>query len=365
MTLLPLCSNIINLLFHLTSTFIFTGKCGVLDLGKAERFCMALIRIPRYQERIRCFMYVLRFQEIIKDLNADLLIVHNACERVIQSDALGRALEVLVALGNFLNLYSVNGEADGVMVDSLNKLKQVKSYGSQTTALHYFTLVVQDRCKNVFNLSSEVGDCRGASGVVVSALTAEMNILRKGYVSLTNELKATSKIIQTEQNIAVKVLENENMKDISTYSTLDMNNSFLKSLDLFLKNADIEITVIEKMNENLGLKYNKVKEYYGEFENTQPEQFFSSLANFIVDFEQARRDNEDSRARSKKKKANKKKQDAKDAKKKKRNEERTNRKKLMNNGKIDVLKHSSGRRPPSKANTPPALKGNQMKTMMM
>ena len=45
-----------------------------------------------------------------------------------------------------------------------------------------------------------------------------------------------------------------------------------------------------------------VKVFYGEFDDTQPEVFFSSLANFVVDFERARKDNEDSRARSKKKK---------------------------------------------------------------
>ena len=42
--------------------------------------------------------------------------------------------------------------------------------------------------------------------------------------------------------------------------------------------------------------------FYGEFDDTQPEVFFSSLANFVVDFERARKDNEESRARSKKKK---------------------------------------------------------------
>ena len=42
-------------------------------------------------------MYVLRFQEIIKDLNADLLIVHNACERVIQSVLASRVVQLDVA----------------------------------------------------------------------------------------------------------------------------------------------------------------------------------------------------------------------------------------------------------------------------
>jgi len=335
----------------------YDGSCSVLDLGKAERFCMALMRIPRYQERIRCFMYVLRFQEIIKDLRQDLTVVSVACDRVVASTALARALEVLMALGNFLNLYSVNGEAEGVMIDSLNKLKQVKSYGSQTTALHYFTLVVQDRSKDIFNLSSEVGDCRGASGVVLSQLTAELNILRKGFVQLQNELKQTKKMVAaTVASSSTTLPERENMKDISTLGKDEMNLIFDKALESFLSMADTAIQEVETMEKSAVSKFEHVKVYYGEFEATQPEQFFSSLANFLVDFEQARRDNEDSRARSKKKKMNKQKQKKRELERKKRGEERARRKSMSLTSAGGTLRKGSKRAPPAKANTPPALK---------
>ena len=54
----------------------------------------------------------------------------------------------------------------------------------------------------------------------------------------------------------------------------------------------------------------RVKKMYGEFDATQPEAFFACLADFLVDFEQARRDNEESRARAKKRKLNKAKAEA-------------------------------------------------------
>ena len=243
----------------------YDGPCGVLDLGKAERFCMALLRIPRYRERIRCFMYVMRFQELVKDLEHDLGTVLNACERVLTSKALVNALNVLVALGNFLNLYSVNGEAEGVTIDSLNKLKQVKSYGSQTTALHYFTLVVQDRSKDIFNLSTEVGDCRGAASCVLSQLTAELKILRKGFVALKNEHGYTTKMMavgQEKKEEGGKVAlgassvppmkeEKASRKEISSLEQSEMNRMFLGGLETFLNYSDLIIASVEKMQESV------------------------------------------------------------------------------------------------------------------
>ena len=292
----------------------YEGSCEKDVLGKAERFCMALIRIPRYAERIRCFMYILRFEEIVKDLEMDLEKMTQACTRVYESGALKKALVLLLAIGNYLNLYSTNGEAEGVTVDSLNKLKQVKSYGSQTTALHYFTLVAQSRCPDVFNLSQEVGDCRGASSVVLTALSAEIKMLRKGFSSLSQAKKMTLKDMDSADVVAsdsgqVDSWENRT-KAISSMTKEKMNGLFLQAIDAFCESAIKRIESIEGKEKHVIAKFDEVRKHYGEFESTTPEQFFSSLADFLVDFEQSRRDNEDSRAKAKKRKLLKAKQEA-------------------------------------------------------
>ena len=206
-------------------------------------------------------------------------------------------------------------------------------------------------------MSSEVGDCRGASGVVLSQLTAELNILRKGFVQLQNELKQTKKMVAaTVASSSTTLPERENMKDISTLGKDEMNLIFDKALESFLSMADTAIQEVETMEKSAVSKFEHVKVYYGEFEATQPEQFFSSLANFLVDFEQARRDNEDSRARSKKKKMNKQKQKKRELERKKRGEERARRKSMSLTSAGGTLRKGSKRAPPAKANTPPALK---------
>ena len=298
----------------------YEGKCTADALGKAERFCMALIRIPRYTERIRCFMYVLRFEEIVKDLEQDLEKLKQACTRVFDSKALKRALVLLLAIGNYLNLHSVNGEAEGVTVDSLNKLKRVKSYGSQTTALHYFTLVAQSRCSEVFQLSQEVGDCRGAASVVLSSLKAEIKMLRKGFARLaqakttaTKDIAEKSKGGDGKDRKPAEIVPGsweDRMQAISTLDADTMNELFVKAIDTFMEGASQRLDAIDGAEGDVTTKFDAVRKHYGEFDATPPEQFFTCLADFLVDFEQSRRDNEDSRNKAKKRKIMKAKQEA-------------------------------------------------------
>ena len=52
--------------------------------------------------------------------------------------------------------------------------------------------------------------------------------------------------------------------------------------------------------------YKDMLTFYGELETKNPSDFFSSIADFIVEFENAQKDNEESRQRAKKRAAAKK-----------------------------------------------------------
>ena len=138
--------------------------------------------------RIRCFLYSLKFDEVSGDIELDLDLLHETANRVRNAKSLHGALSILLALGNFLNEGASNGDADGVSIDALNKLKNVKSYGTKTTALHYFAIVVQSRAQHVLKLSEECGDCRGASSVVLSQIQSDfqtvVKLLQRGYEML-------------------------------------------------------------------------------------------------------------------------------------------------------------------------------------
>ena len=259
-----------------------------------RRFCMAIIRIPKYTERIRCFMYVLRF-EIVKDLELDLEKLKQACARVLNSKALKNALVLLLVIGNYLNLHSVNGEAEGVTIDSLNKLKHVKSYVSQTTALHYFTLVAQSRCPEIFNLSQEIGDCRGAASVVLSSIKAEIKMLRKGFASLAQAKENVMKESDSVSKTVVPGSWEDRASAISSLETKTMNELFENAISAFMEQAGSRIDKIDAAGVEISAEFDSVRKHFGEFDSTQPEQFFESLADFLVDFEQSRRDNEESR----------------------------------------------------------------------
>ena len=89
-----------------------------------------------------------------------------------------------------------------------------------------------------------------------------------------------------------------------------MNSLFCAAIGRFLETAQARIQAIEDLEKRARARFEDLKKMYGEFDATQPEAFFACLADFLVDFEQARRDNEESRARAKQRKLNKAKAEA-------------------------------------------------------
>ena len=271
----------------------YEGPTDAKTLGKAERFCLAIGSIPRYTSRIRCFLYSLKFEEAIQDIELDLDLLCETSLRVTNASSLHNALNVILALGNFLNKGGSNGDADGVSIDSLNKLKNVKSYGTKTTALHYFAIVAQSRAPDILKMSEQCGDCRGASSVVLSQLITDLKLLQRGFDMLLKECEKV-KVDVEEADVNGKNFK----KEIHALNVIFLKSS--KEICQRFKARLDEITT--KMNDTQ-LAYANMLKFYGEFETKKTSDFFSGVADFIVEFENARKDNEESRQRAKKRAA--------------------------------------------------------------
>jgi hypothetical protein len=271
----------------------YDGPKDAKTLGKAERFCLSIGNVPRYTSRIRCFLYSLKFDEAIQDIELDLDLLHETSKRVTNATSLHNALNVVLALGNFLNKGGSNGDADGVSIDSLNRLKNVKSYGTKTTALHYFAIVAQSRAPDILKLSEQCGDCRGASSVVLSQIVTDLKLLQRGFDMLLKECeKVKSDVKKTD-------ITEDNFKN----EVHDLNLLFLKSSDHVCQQYKSRLDEISKKMDDTQLAYTNMLKFYGELETKKASDFFSGVADFIVEFENARKDNEESRQRAKKRAA--------------------------------------------------------------
>jgi uncharacterized protein with PhoU and TrkA domain len=78
-------------------------------------------QVPRMKQKVQCFLLVLSLHETARLLEARMEALTRACRDVMESERLIRIMEVVRAIGNFMNTYSGTGAAvvEGFTVDSL------------------------------------------------------------------------------------------------------------------------------------------------------------------------------------------------------------------------------------------------------
>lgn len=83
-------------------------------------------KIPRYTARLDCALFMKGFSSDADFLTEKLGLVNVAVLEVVDSPRLKRLIEVVLAMGNYLNEGTRNGDAKAIKLASLLKLDTVK-----------------------------------------------------------------------------------------------------------------------------------------------------------------------------------------------------------------------------------------------
>jgi len=171
----------------------YTGDKERLGLG--ERHYLDIMEIPRFRQRISCFLFKLKFGEVFADVVNDIEALDAGCKDLLLSDKLPRLFGMVLKIGNELNSHggALSPEdgfkpAVGFRLSALGKLRLAKSYKSSKTALHYLVSLAQERQRHVLNfLVAETDGIRGAASVTLSQMKAGLKSLALGVKELENE----------------------------------------------------------------------------------------------------------------------------------------------------------------------------------
>ena len=98
-------------------------------------------RITRYEQRLNTLFYKKKFAQTISEIEPKIVAVLEASKEVARSKKLKKLLEVVLALGNYMNR-GQRGNAVGFRISSLNRLADTKS-AKNTTLLHYLVDVLE------------------------------------------------------------------------------------------------------------------------------------------------------------------------------------------------------------------------------
>ncbi|KAI8883190.1 actin-binding FH2 [Backusella circina FSU 941] len=133
-------------------------------LSMPDAFCLELIDIPAFKERIESMLLKLTFSDRIAHINKSMRQIMEASDSLKNSEAIKEFLNLVLLVGNFLNGSNFQGGAFGIRIASINKLIETKSSKNDTTLLHFMMDMIEKQFPNVFaSLIPDMALCSDAS----------------------------------------------------------------------------------------------------------------------------------------------------------------------------------------------------------
>ncbi|XP_054261118.1 disheveled-associated activator of morphogenesis 1 isoform X2 [Macrosteles quadrilineatus] len=274
------------------------------NLARADRFLYEISKIPHYEQRLRSLHYKKRFGVWVNEIEPRVRAVMEASREVSRSRRLRRLLEVVLALGNYMNR-GARGNATGFRLASLNRLADTKSSACKgTTLLHYLVEILEKKFKDVLRLEEDLPHVREAAKVSLGELEKDMAQLRSNLKEVEREL------------------------EFHRLQPVVPGDRFLPVMREFLTSATCRFSCLEDLFQDMKTRFDRAVRLFGEDNSTiQPDEFFGIFDTFLVAFNEAKQDNEN----MKRKREEEEKRAKQDAELKKRTMERKNSRTVENN----------------------------------
>ncbi|XP_068816740.1 disheveled-associated activator of morphogenesis 2 isoform X2 [Capricornis sumatraensis] len=248
-------------------------KHEIERMARADRFLYEMSRIDHYQQRLQALFFKKKFQERLAEAKPKVEAILLASRELIRSKRLARMLEVVLAIGNFMNK-GQRGGAYGFRVASLNKIADTKSsIDRNISLLHYLIMILEKHFPDILNMPSELQHLPEAAKVNLAELEKEVGNLRRGLR-------------------AVEVLEYQKRQ------VRDPNDKFVPVMSDFITVSSFSFSELEDQLNEARAKFSKALTHFGEQDSKmQPDEFFGIFDAFLQAFSEARQDLEAMRRR--------------------------------------------------------------------
>ena len=195
-----------------------------------------------------------------------------ACEELKSSKKWKELLQVILAVGNFINAKTSNvANTYGFKVKSLTKIKDTKTNDNKSNLLQYIVTYIDQTKNSLLSFMDELKNVDVATKVLFEAIDLEMAKVKKGKQLIQRELEQAKK------------------------ANLE-NDKFIAHAEKFVEKHFGEIDKLEQNYQEMSDDLKEVAELYGEDANKlskKPEEFFNDLKLFFADFQAAKQKLED------------------------------------------------------------------------
>ncbi|XP_054470740.1 formin-like protein 2 isoform X2 [Anoplopoma fimbria] len=229
------------------------------SLTDEDRFMMQFSKIERLMQKMTIMAFIGNFCESVQMLTPQIHAVIAASVSIKSSQKLKKILEIILALGNYMNS-SKRGAVYGFKLQSLDLLLDTKSTDRKMTLLHYIANVVKEKYSQVSLFYNELHYVEKAAAVSLDNVLMDVKELQRGMELTKREYSMHG--------------HNTMLKDFITH-----NESKLKKLQDEAKIAQDA--------------FDEAVKFFGEnSKTTPPSVFFPVFVRFVRAYRQAEEDNE-------------------------------------------------------------------------
>ncbi|XP_063385445.1 disheveled-associated activator of morphogenesis 1 [Cydia fagiglandana] len=253
------------------------------NMARADRFLYEISKIPHYSQRVRTLLFKKKFSAAAAEASSRASTVLRAAREMTRSRRLRALLEVVLALGNYMNR-GARGNASGFRLSSLNKLADTKSSVTRnTTLLHYLVELLETQFKDILLLEEDLPHVRAAAKICVEQLDKDVGALRTGLREVQREV---------EYHLSLPAPA--------------PSDAFLPVMRDFHAHAVCSFTQLEDLFQDMKSRLEACAHAFGEETSASPEQLFGALDQFLTqlvearaecDAQRRRRDEEERRTR--------------------------------------------------------------------
>uniref|UniRef100_A0AAZ3PJS8 Formin-like 2a n=1 Tax=Oncorhynchus tshawytscha TaxID=74940 RepID=A0AAZ3PJS8_ONCTS len=148
-------------------------------LTDEDRFMMHFSKIERLMQKMTIMAFIGNFCESVQMLTPQLHAVIAASVSIKSSQKLKKILEIILALGNYMNS-SKRGAVYGFKLQSLDLLLDTKSTDRKMTLLHYIANVVKEKYQQVNLFYNELHYVEKAAAVSLENVLLDVKELQRG-----------------------------------------------------------------------------------------------------------------------------------------------------------------------------------------
>jgi len=147
--------------------------------------------IPRLEQKVASFLFKRTFEGQAARLKEDIDLATIAINDTTKNVKFAKILELILALGNWLNYGTYAGNCFGFTLESLEKLRGTKSPTKpEISILHYLVWFVTEKRQRLLDFPSELEFISKGSSEHLQSIASELTEINLGYDMMNQELEA-------------------------------------------------------------------------------------------------------------------------------------------------------------------------------